>query len=418
MKAMKTTLSALGLISLVATATVAVASDTDWPQFRGAKGDGIALDKDLLENWSETVPRELWRKEIGPGFSGISIVAGRMFTMVGEEKEGEKKEYAIAVDPTTGQEIWRTPVGDQFDDNFGNGPRSTPAVDGDRVYVLGSRGHFMALSTEDGKTIWHMDFPAAFESTLPRWGFSASPVVIGDMVFMETGGGEGEYFACFDKNTGERKWIGLDGPPSYQTPLLVSLDGVSQLIIVRSAGDVVSLDQTGKQLWTHHWADRVSTITTPVFLAPDKFLISAPGEGGALLLRAYRDKEEWKTEEVWRNILFKTHFQTAVYHQGYFYGFDNATLKCISAKDGEQALAKRGFGKGSLICADDKLYILSDRGLLSLVVATPESYQDAGSMQAMEGKCWTAPTIADGRLYLRNHEEMVSYDLRKRQPVQ
>ena len=408
----------LSLVIMVACTALAAKSETDWPQFRGANVDGIASDKDLRDAWPEGGLPESWRVAIGPGFSGISIAAGRLFTMVGEEKEGEKKEYAVAIDPETGQEIWRTPMGEQFDDNFGNGPRSTPAVDGDLVYVLSSRGQFAALSIDDGKKVWEVDFPVTFESQVPRWGFSVSPLILGDMVYVETGGGEGEFFACFDKRTGERKWLGLDGQPSYLTPLIVTLDGVTQFVIVRFNGEVISLDESGKQLWSHHWANRTTTITTPVFQAPDKFLISAPGEGGTLLMRAFLEEGAWKTEDVWRNTLFKTHFQTGLYHDGYFYGFDNATLKCISAKDGEQAWAKRGFGKGSLIYADDKLYILSDRGQLSQVGATPEAYQEMGSAQALKGKCWTAPTIAGGRLYLRNHTEMVSYDLRKRQPVQ
>ena len=149
----------------------------------------------------------------------------------------------------------------------------------------------------------------------------------------------------------------------------------------------------------------------PLFVAPDKIFASGAEGVGATLVRITEDGDKAKAEEVWQTRFMRNHFSSSVVQDGHIYGFDNATLKCLSVESGEMAWAKRGLGKGSLILVDRHLLVLSDRGQLLLLKATPDGYEEKGSVQALEGKSWTSPTLSHGRLYLRNHTEIVSYDL-------
>jgi len=400
----------------------AFASDDsyDWPRFRGVEGDGISPETGLLESWPEGGPQPTWKKEFGSAFSGITIARGRLFTM---GQDGEKgKQYVLAVDPQSGGELWRADLDEPFESEFGKGPSSTPIVEGDTVYALGARGTLAALSAAEGKLLWKVNFIELFESPQPRWGFSNSPVIVGNTVIVEVAGGEGECFAGFDKTTGKKVWAVQDGDAGgYMTPTMVTLGGVTQVVAVRGLSkkvEVVSVDEKGGLLWAHEFAQGTMTISSPVFIAPDRFLISATGKGGALMLRVKHEGGAFSTEEVWRSQRFKNHYSTSIYHEGFIYGFDNALLKCIDAGSGEQKWVKRGFGKGSLIMAEGRLYVLSDRGVLALVEATSESYKETSRFQALTGKSWTAPAISGGRIYLRNLEQMASYPIKKKVAVQ
>ena len=338
-------------------------------------------------------------------------------------QDGEKGEqYVLAIDPESGQELWRTNLDQPFESEFGKGPSSTPLVEGDTVYALGARGTLAALTVAEGKILWKVNFIEVFESPLPNWGFSNSPVIVGNTVIVEVAGGEGECFAGFDKTTGKKAWTVEDGTAGgYMTPTTITLGGIEQVVIVKGMNqkvEVISLDETGKLLWSHEFTKGTMTISSPVFIAPDRFLISATGKGGALMLRVKHEGDTFSTEEVWRSQRFKNHYSTSIYLEGFIYGFDNALLKCIDAGSGEQKWVKRGFGKGSLVMAEGRLYVLSDRGVLALVEATSESFKETSRFQALTGKSWTAPTISGGRIYLRNLEQMASYPIKKDVPVQ
>jgi len=408
----------LGLM-LTATPAFCGNDEVDWPRFRGASGDGTSPETGLLDQWPEDGPKQVWDVAIGEGFSGITIARGRLYTMF-QEGEGEaKREYAAAYDPDTGKEIWRYEIGAHFDNEFGNGPRSSPTVDGDRVYVFGSNGNLIALTVE-GEKLWSVDFREKYESKLPRWGFSTSPLVEGDTLIMEVGGGEGELFGGFDKMTGEQLWLLESGEPSYNTPTRVVLDDEVQLVGIKGFQkvDVISFNANGELLWSFPYAEQTMAIVQPLYVAPDRFMLSATGNGGAMMIRVKKGTDGYEVEELWRNARYRNHFSGSVVHGGHIYGFDNALVKCVDAETGEQKWVRRGFGKGSLIMAEDHLYLLGDRGKLALVEADPEEYREVSSFQAFQGKCWTAPTLVGGRLYMRDHERMKSYELRKEVPVQ
>jgi outer membrane protein assembly factor BamB len=394
--------------------SIHVAADSaglDWPQFRGINRDGISSETGLLSSWPENGPKEVWRHPIGEGYSGMAIVGDRLYTMYAGEHEGQPMEFAAAMEAGTGKEIWRVPIGEKYDTEFGNGPRATPTIDGDTVYVLGSRGDLAALSAQDGTERWRMNLTETFGSTMPHWGFATSALVDGEQLIIEGGGPEGKSYAALDKKTGDVKWTHGDGgrQPSYNSALMVEMNGTRGYVYV--VGDKLTcLDPTGAEVWTYPWP-RGETHAMPLFVAPDKIFASGAEGVGAALVRITEDGDKAKAEEVWQTRFMRNHFSSSVVQNGHIYGFDNATLKCLSVEDGEMAWAKRGLGKGSLILADGHLLVLSDQGQLLLLKATPDGYEEKGSIQALEGKSWTSPTLSHGRLYLRNHTEIVSYDL-------
>ena len=427
--------AAVALSAVAETAAVAEPASTDWPQFRGTARDGMSPETGLLGEWPEGGPRELWRHPIGEGYSAISVAGGKLYTMyAGEwqlegleaaiEVKGEDSEkveiaaeptpveFAAAFDAATGEEIWRAVVGEKLDTEFGNGPRSTPAVDGDAVYVLGSRGDLAALAIADGEPRWSIKVTETFGSRQPGWGFSGSLLVDGDQVIVEGGGPEGKSFAGLDKASGEVRWTTGEAPQGagYNSPQVIELGGERRYLYV-AGGQLRAIDPDGEEVFSYPF-QAFESHGMPIFIAPDRFYASGVGGDaqGAVMVRVTGSGEEAKVEELWKAPFMRNHFSSSLYHDGHIYGFDNSTFKCISAETGDQNWAKRGLGKGSLIYADGNLVVLSDRGKLLLVEATPEEYREKGSVQALDGKCWTAPTLAGGRLYLRSHSEMVSYD--------
>ena len=382
----------------------------EWPQFRGPERNGISNEAGLLETWPAEGPQLIWRKPIGNGFSGISVSGEKLFTMYSGPDGGKNTEYLAAFDVSTGQELWRTAVGDEFIEEFGNGPRSTPAVDDTRVYALSSNGKLVSAAKDSGAVLWALDLVEQVNGKRPRRGYTTSPLLDGDLLLMEVGGEEGHAFAAIDTATGKVVWTALDGSPGYTSPLAAQIGSVRQFMFVR--GDKISgVDRRGVPLWSFDWS--AGTIAMPLFVPPDKVFVSAAGDVGGLVVRITKDGNGFKAEEVWRNRLLKNHFNASVALDGYLYGFDNASLKCVSVETGEQQWVHRGYGKGSLILAEGKLFILSDQGVLIQAAASPHGFKEAGRVQALNGKSWTSPTLAAGRIYLRNHEEMVSFDVKK-----
>ncbi len=382
----------------------------DWPQFRGQNRDGISRETGLLSPWPESGPRELWRVKLGTGFAGVAAVGERLYTM---DSRGEE-ELAVCLDAADGREVWRTAVGALFREATGDGPRATPTVEGERLWTVGSHGRLVALGTAGGERLWSVDLRQRFATPMQVFGFAMMPVVVGEQMVIEAGGGDQHSIIALDKRSGELVWrTSVASELAYSSPLHLRWRGGEQLLFLHQS-DLVSLSPRGEVLWSQTFGDPfLIKVAMPVFVPPDLVFVSASYDLGAMAMRMKQAGDGTVTAELaWQSRVMRNHFSTSVAVDGLIYGFDNATLKCVDAASGEQLWAKRaGFGKGSLIYADGHLIVLSERGKLFLVVAGGAGYEQRGAVQIFSGRTWPPPTLADGRLYLRSTDEVVSLDL-------
>ena len=393
----------------------------DWPQWLGPERNGVSTETGL--HWPASEPKVQWRIPLGHGFSGISIAAGRVFTMFATGGD----EYAVCVSAQSGDELWRFRTGPYYEEGQGgDGPRSTPTIDGTTVYVLGATGKLFALDAASGKEIWSKDLAAEFASEVPKWGFSTSPLVEGDLLLLEAGGVDGNFVVdliidrktavtavALDKRTGATVWTALNEKMSYSSPVAFTAAGVRQLAYF-TAYALTGLSPTdGSVLWQVPWKTRWDvSAATPVFIAPDKLFISTGDDSGGAVFRIATEGAGLVAKQLWQNKKMKNHFGTSVLYDGHLYGFDKSILKCLDAATGAEQWKTRGYGKGTLIIADGHLVILGEEGQLGVAVATPQSFVEKSKYPVLEGRCWTIPSLADGRVYVRNQRELVCLDIR------
>ncbi len=388
-------------VSLLAGTTLAA----DWPQFRGPNRDGISRETGLLKNWPAGGPKTLWKAPMGEGYSHLTVSKGRLYTLFGEGNN----EVAAAYDATTGKQLWKVPLGRKFLSDQGNGSRSTPTVDGGMVYTLTAEGRLAALNAADGKKAWEHDLQAKFGAQPPQWGISTSPLVEGNLLLVDVGGSGGKSLMAFDKKTGKVVWTSQNEQAGYSAPIAITVGGVRQVVFFTGKALLGVAPKDGKLLWRVAWrTDWDVNASTPIFVPPDKLYVSSGYGVGATLFQIKTADGKVNVDEVWQSRRMKNQFSSSVLHNGHIYGFDDSVLKCISAATGEEKWKESGFGHGSLILADGHLVVLSERGKLLLVEANPAGYREKGSNQILSGRCWTAPTLADGKLYLRNQEELLA----------
>ena len=375
----------------------------DWSQWLGPDRNGISPETGLFGDKPSF--EESWRVQAGKGFSGLSIVGNRIYTMYIHGGD----EYTVCLDARNGEVLWRT----RTDDNLlerqgGDGPRATPTVDGETVYVFSAYGKLHALDSQTGTQQWSHDLVREFGSKRPNWGFCASPLVEGDLVLIEAGGKDSHSLIAFDKTSGEVAWATGSDKTGYSSPIATTIGQTRQTVFFTGNGLISVAPQNGRVLWQHPWkTSHDINIATPVFIPPNRFFISSDyGTGGSVVEVSATDSG-YEVAEVWRNKEMKNHFATSIHYQGHLYGFDSSILKCLDAETGTEKWKTRGYGKGTLIVADGHLVILGERGNLGLAKATPEGFVEKANTQVFSSKCWTAPALADGRLYLRDESEIV-----------
>ncbi len=398
------------------------AASRTWSQFRGPDRAGLGEEMGLLRSWPEGGPSVQWRRPLGNGFSSIVAAEDDVYTLYA----GEEHEYAVAFRRNDGSEVWRHKLGKKFFDQFGNGPRATPTIAGNLIYVLGAEGRLAALNRLNGEVIWQVDIEEAFPVTpglerLAKYGppdpridpsefaYTSSPLVEGNLLLVYTGT-QGKSLAGFDRMTGEILWAALDQPGGYSSPVGVTV-GTERQIVTWMHENLVGATIDGRRLW--HFALGWAS-TQPIFIPPDRFLVSGPLEVGGRLLAVQSGQDGWQIDQVWHQHRLRSSYSSPVIYEGHIYGFDQATLRCLDLETGDIRWSKRGLGKGSLVSADGLLFLLSDLGVLFLAEATAEGYRETGRMTVFEDRrSWTAPTPSEGMLFLRDHEEIVALNVKE-----
>ncbi len=380
---------------------------TAWPGFRGADRDGIVRGVRIATDWSTSPPTELWRRPVGPGWSSFAVRGDLFYT---QEQRGEE-EVVSCYEAATGEPVWlhRDPVR-FWEAMAGAGPRATPTVSNGHVYALGATGILNALDAFDGSVQWSRDTASDAEVEIPFWGLAGSPQVVDDTVIVAVAG----RLAAYDLATGEPRWLGPEGTESYSSPHLVTLDGVDQVLLLNGDSAISVAPADGSLLWESPWPGFHSL--QPAVTADGDVLFGNSGSSGGLGTRRIAVDEGpdgWTVEERWTSIGLKPYFNDFAVHKGHAYGFDNTILACIDLEDGERKWKGGRYGNGQMVLLADQdlMLVLSEKGELALVRATPDGFDELAKMPAVEGKTWNHPVVVDDVLLVRNAEEMVAFRL-------
>lgn len=395
------------------------ASAGDWPQYRGANHDGICTEK-ILATW--TTPRVVWKAPTPGGFSCFAVGGGKACTLV----LGGGEEVCVALDAATGKQLWAQPLGsakyDGGGDNGtkenrgGDGPRSTPTIDGDRVYVLSAQLALFCLDAKSGKEIWKKDLCQELGGKMIRWQSAASPVIDGDLIFVC--GGDGSALAAINKKDGKVAWKGATETLTHASPIVATILGVKQVIFFVKSGLVAVEPATGKELWRYAFPFKVSTAASPV-VSGDIVYCSAGYGVGSAAAKIAKTGGKFTATELWRTEgnTICNHWSTPVVKDGYLYGpfsfkqFGTGPLKCVEVATGKEKWSKDGFGPGGVVLVGNNFLALSDTGELVLIEASPKGCKQLGKFQAVHGKCWNTFAISNGRVYLRSTKEGTCLDV-------
>lgn len=377
----------------------------DWPQWRGPNRDGISPETGLLEKWPAAGPPLVWKATgLGEGYAAFSIVGDRLFT----QGQHGNQQFVYAYDVKTGQQVWKTPSGRAYNESRGNGPRGTPTFDAGRLYAVAADGTLLCLDAASGKRIWGKNFVTDFGGEIPRWGYSESPLVDGDRVIV-TPGGNGAAVAALNKMTGATIWKSGNDDAAYSSPIAFDAGG-KRNVVVFGANAATAYDiRTGEQQWKYsNAANQTANIATPIVHNGHAFLSSAYGTGAGLV-KLPAGSEVYFTREM------KNHYSSSVLLNGNLYGYNDAILTAMDFMTGKVAWRDRSVGKGSVTLAEGKLYAVGENGTIGLIEATPTAYKEISRFEINRGAypTWTPAVIANGRLYLREQDNLYSYNIKR-----
>lgn len=373
----------------------------DWPNFRGLRHDGISSETGLKTRWQRP-PSPVWKREIGSAFSSFAAVGDRIYTC--GTADGKQVLYCLNAD--TGAVLWQNLFEEQFKNEFGDGTRATPTVDGDRVYILGAAGTLLCADAKTGKDIWKKEFHHA-----PTWAYSGSVLIEGDLAIASAGSDEGSLVG-FDKKTGQLKWRCGSDPVGYATPYPFTFEGQRYIAGFTGNSLILAEARTGRQVYRRQWkTDWGVNAASPIH--HDGYLWVGSGyKTGCGLLKLRQEGENLAADTVWQSKVIMNKFQSPVLYEGNLYTSDQKALVCADFLTGQERWRKRRIKHGTVIVADGKLLLLTEGGELRIAEAQTSGFEPSATAKILSGRCWTVSVLHRGRLYARNLERMVCLDLR------
>jgi outer membrane protein assembly factor BamB len=388
----------------------------DWPQWRGPNRDDLSTEQGLLKEWPAEGPKLLWTyADAGVGYSGPAIVGGTLFTL---GTRGEN-EVLLAIDVRSGQERWSQPVGEVLGNNWGDGPRSTPTVDGQRVYTLGAKGTLTCSDAATGEPVWSKSMLDLGGKT-PTWGYCESPIIYGETVICTPGGEQGA-IAAFNKETGEVVWRSTElvSQAHYASIVTANRNREDELVQLLPDQLVGVSAKSGKTLWTHPWPLPTAAIPTPIVRGNFVYATSGYGVGSTLI----EVTPEYSVDEKYKNKVMKNKHGGVILVGDHLYGYsDDIGWVCQEFETGDRVWREReALEMGAVAYADGMLYCVGQKqGDVVLIEASPEGWKEHGrfrltpqsELRKPEGGIWTHPVICAGKLYLRDQNLIYCFDVR------
>ncbi len=392
----------------------------DWPQFLGPTRDGVYAATDLADAWPAEGPPVVWRKNVGAGFSGVSV-ANHLLVLF--HRLGEK-EVVECLDARTGTPRWSYGYPTAYRDDFGfdEGPRATPCVSDGRVYTFGAEGMLLCLDLSNGKKLWQADTKAEFHQGKGFFGAACSPLVEGKNVLLNIGGADGAGVVAFDTGSGQVAWKGTDDEAGYASPVAATIHGRRYAFFFTRAGLVAADPADGRVQFQFPWRSRENAsvnAATPLVIDDTIFLSACYGTG-AVLLRVRNNAVErvWSGDDILSN-----HYATSVRRGDFLYGIDGRadpgfdpapTLRCVELKTGKVRWKEASVGASSIILAGDGLLILTEHGELVRAAAVPAGFKALARAQIMPDHVRAYPALSDGFLYARSTDKLFCFDLSRK----
>ncbi|OWY70226.1 hypothetical protein B7486_15615 [cyanobacterium TDX16] len=410
-----TTKTLISMAALTAVAFVTSPANGQWGQFGGPAQDFKASCGTLATEWPDEGPKQLWSRDLCEGYSGIVIDGDVLYTM---GREGDK-ETVLAINAKDGKTIWQqgyeSPPREGHVREFGEGPRGTPTIDGDRIYTIGVSGKMHCLNKKDGEILWSHDLWEEYKGNFLNHGYSSSVFAYGDTAIALVGG-KGHSIVAFDKKTGKEVWKGLDFDNSYSSPKLIKVDGEEHLVCFMASEVVAINPKNGKLLWSFEHKNRWGqNICQPIIGDDHMVFITSVDTAGSKGLKLSKKDGKFEVEEVWANRKVAVHHSNAIRVGDYIYtstgGQGPGLFFAVNAKTGDMAYRKRGFSKATLLMAGDKFLLLDEDGKLGLVEATPEKFDILAQAKVLDRVSWTVPTLVGTKLYLRDKKKLVALEL-------
>jgi outer membrane protein assembly factor BamB len=389
---------------------VSTRSADDWPQWRGPQRDGRSQETGLLKSWPSGGPALAWRTTgAGEGYSSFAVSGGRVYTL---GARGDT-EYVLAFDANTGKRVWETAHGRRFSNDRGDGPRGTPTIEAGRVYAFGASGDLSVLDAASGKILWTVNVLQKLGGRNITWGLSESPLVLSDRVLVNAGG-SGASIVALNKKDGSLIWKSQSDEAGYSSAVLSEIGGVRQAIFF-TGQRVVGVDvNDGRLLWSYDKvANGTANIATPI-VRNNRVFVSSDYGTGAALLELTPDGRGINTREVYFTRDMRNHHASSILVGDHLYGFSSAILTAMAFDTGQVAWRDRSVGKGSMVFADDRLYLFSEQGVAGLAEANPAGYREHGRFQLKTGNLptWSHPVVSNGKLFLRDQDTIYAYDVR------
>jgi outer membrane protein assembly factor BamB len=408
------------IVALVAvvnlTAIVVAQSNTaaDWPQWQGPDRTGVSKEVGLLKQWPSSGPPLAWSVSgVGAGYGSLAIKGDRIFV----QGSSGGRSIVFSLNRADGRNVWSKALGPAGTNDRGSGPRGTPTLDGDYVYVLTENGDLACLKAQDGAAVWQRNILRDFNGRNIGWLISESPLIDGGHVIVSPGG-RGAGIVALDKLTGQTVWTSKDlsDEAGYSSPIVADVQGVRTIMTLTGSAAVGVRASDGKLMWRYQKvANNTANITTPIF-NDNKVLFSSAYGTGAALLALTTQGGEVKAQEVYFTRELQNHHGGVVLVNGYVYGFNNSILTCLDFNTGNTMWRHRSVGKGALTYADGNLYLLSEDNVVGLAEAVPGGYSEKGRFKIQDQglPSWAHPVVAGGRLHIRNQGTLASYDIRAR----